>query len=288
MIISDRQQTTKKILGIIASPRKLGNSEIIIKEISRRLPEEHELKLLRLHDFNIEPCRACYKCLFGEEKCVIDDDILQIHAAVSEADALIVAAPTYFLAPNASLKRLLDRGLSFYGLQEKMLGKPAVGIAVAGIKGKEGHTLLGVNNFLKCILADLKYSEVIYSAFPGEAALSDENLTIAQTAADSLFGAKVLPAGPHCPLCGGDSFRFLADNKVQCLLCSNRGTINTSGAISFDIQKDNHELFLSSDVAKEHKEWLKEMKLRFFEELPNLKKSRDLYKGGEFVQPVKK
>ena len=284
----------KKILGIIASPRKLGNCEIIIKEISRRLPEDSELKLLRLHDFNIEPCRACYKCLFGEEKCVIDDDILKIHEAVSEADALIVAAPTYFLAPNASLKRLLDRGLSFYGLQEKMWGKPAVGIAVAGIEGKEGHTLLGVNNFLKCILADLKYSEVIYSAFPGEAALSDINLTIAKKAAEALFGDKVLPAGPHCPLCGGDSFRFLAGNKVQCLLCSNRGTIdvsgmsNTSGTISFDIQKDIHELFLSSDVAKEHKEWLKEMKIRFFEELPNLKKSRDLYKGGDFVKPGKK
>jgi len=37
----------KKILGIIGSPRRLGNSEIVIKEISANLTEPHELKLIR-------------------------------------------------------------------------------------------------------------------------------------------------------------------------------------------------------------------------------------------------
>jgi multimeric flavodoxin WrbA len=44
----------KKILGIIGSPRKMGCSEIMIKEISRNISEPHELVLLRLTDFNPE------------------------------------------------------------------------------------------------------------------------------------------------------------------------------------------------------------------------------------------
>ncbi|HIJ57191.1 MAG TPA: flavodoxin family protein, partial [Deltaproteobacteria bacterium] len=38
----------KKILGIIGSPRRLGNSEIMVKEIGRHIPIPHELKLIRL------------------------------------------------------------------------------------------------------------------------------------------------------------------------------------------------------------------------------------------------
>jgi len=42
----------KKVLGIIASPRRLGNCEIMVKEISGHIPEPHELNLLRLSDFD--------------------------------------------------------------------------------------------------------------------------------------------------------------------------------------------------------------------------------------------
>jgi hypothetical protein len=48
----------KNILGIIGSPRKLGNCEIMVKEISRQISTPHELKLLRLQDFKILPCSS--------------------------------------------------------------------------------------------------------------------------------------------------------------------------------------------------------------------------------------
>jgi hypothetical protein len=35
----------KKIVGLIGSPRKLGNSELIVKEISRNIPEDLEARL---------------------------------------------------------------------------------------------------------------------------------------------------------------------------------------------------------------------------------------------------
>jgi multimeric flavodoxin WrbA len=68
----------KKILGIVVSPRKLGNSEIMVKEISKHVEVPHELNLIRLSDFNIQSCRGCYQCLFKEGKCVLDDDLYEI------------------------------------------------------------------------------------------------------------------------------------------------------------------------------------------------------------------
>ena len=158
----------KKILGIIGSPRKLGNSEIMVKEISRHISVPHELNLLRLQDFKILPCRGCYQCLFKTQGCVLNDDLNTVLKALVDADALIVSAPTYFLGLNASVKCFLDRGLSFYSHIEKLWGKPAVGVVTTGIQGKEGYSLLGIQSFLKLIFADEKNSRVVYGALPGE------------------------------------------------------------------------------------------------------------------------
>ena len=81
----------QKILGISGSPRKPGNCEIMLKAVCRHVPEEHELHLLRLADFDLRPCKGCYRCLFKEKKCILKDDIGLIIEALAWADAVIVA-----------------------------------------------------------------------------------------------------------------------------------------------------------------------------------------------------
>lgn len=275
----------KRVLGIIASPRKLGNCEVFIKEIGRNIPQEHELKLLRIHDFNLQECRGCYQCLYGE-KCVIRDDIKIILDAMSEADAIILAAPTYFLGPNSSLKNLLDRGLNFYRIQESLYRMPSIGIAMAGIEGKEGYTLLGVNSFLKIIMSDIKMSRVVYSALPGEVLLSESNRALAGEMGKALFGQGSVNHGPACPLCGGDSFRFIEEHTVLCLLCSNRGSYRmNNGVLAFDIVRGEHNLFLSREDAVKHGEWLRMMKQRFINQISSLKQVREDNKDGDWIKP---
>ncbi|MFP4033502.1 MAG: flavodoxin family protein, partial [Desulfococcaceae bacterium] len=150
----------KTVLGIIASPRRLGNCELMVKEIARSIPEPHDLRLLRLHDFAIGSCRACYACLFGDGVCPVGDDLPAAIEAIAGADALIVAAPTYYLGPNAALKDFLDRGLSIYAHADRLWGTPAVGVSVAGIPGREGYAKLGIQSFLKLLLGDVKGVEV--------------------------------------------------------------------------------------------------------------------------------
>ena len=122
-----------QVLGIVASHRHLGNCEIMVKEVSRQLTVPHRLQLLRLPDFNLRYCNGCYRCL-SKGGCVLDDDLAEILAAIADADALILAAPTYFLGGHACLKVFVDRGISFYTMAERLWGKPAVGIGIAGIK----------------------------------------------------------------------------------------------------------------------------------------------------------
>jgi len=259
----------------------------MVKEISKNISIPHKLLLLRLSDFDIKPCKACYKCLFKDERCIRKDDFNLALNSIIDADALIVAAPAYFLGANSCLKRFLDRGLAFYAHVDKLWGKPAVGVGIAGIKGKEGYTLLGIESFLSLILSKNKQSTVIYGALPGEIFLNDDNKQVAFKLATSLFGPVFKKSGPTCPLCGGDTFRFLDKNMVRCMLCSNAGTVLIEkDPPVFEINQSEHELFLTKEQALEHRAWLIGMKDRFVKHKEKLKEISLAYRsGGVWIKP---
>ncbi len=269
----------KKILGIIASPRRLGNCEIFVKEIARNCPESHELSLLRISEFNIKPCRGCYLCLFKKEQCILKDDLYQIIHAMEKADAYILVSPTYFLGANSSLKRLLDRGLSFYTHADKLWGKPSIGVGIAGIRGKEGYSLVAIESFLKLILSEIKASTILYSALPGEILLEKKNQRIAAELGKALLGSSIKKRSPSCPLCGGSTFCFLDRNIVRCVLCSNTGTMSLeSGTVVFQIQKDDHGLFLNRGDVIKHRQWLRQEVKRYKEQRVKLRTLISQYK----------
>ena len=279
----------KTILALIGSSRNLGNSEIMVKEISRNIETDHDLRMVRLSAFDIQPCRGCYACLFGEKGCVIKDDFNQLIDEILAADAFIAAAPTYFLGPSSVFKRLSDRGLALYNHAETLWGKPAVAVGIAGIEDREGYTQLGLESFFKLLLADLKATRIIYGALPGEIFYDDANKTAAVELASALFGEPREEAGPACPVCGGRTFRFFDNNRVRCMLCSNPGTVSMEeGRPAFDIQKGEHEMFTSLEAAVTHRAWLKRMKDRFLAEKENLKSiSLSYRKEGRWVKPAR-
>ena len=64
-----------KVLALVASQRKLGNSEILAKEMLSALPDTVEKEMIRLTDLEIQGCKACYACLAEETGYVIQDDL---------------------------------------------------------------------------------------------------------------------------------------------------------------------------------------------------------------------
>ena len=276
----------KNILAILGSPRRLGNSEIMAKEICRHLNSPHVLNLLRLPEFNLAPCRGCYLCLF-KGHCPINDDHAKVTEAILAADAIILATPTYFLGPNACLKSYTDRGLALYPHIESLWDKPAVAVGIAGIPGKEGYTMLGLENFLTMLFADIRARRMIYGALPGEIFLNDHNRDVARKLAAALREPVSEQREPHCPLCGGATFRFIDHHRVRCMLCSNEGSFETSGGKPrFNIQRSDHDLFLTREAALAHRDWLLSMKARFKEQKDALKKISSGYRDdGTWVTP---
>ena len=276
----------KKILAILGSPRRMGNCELMAKEIGRHVRLAHELSLLRLPEFRLAPCRGCYVCLF-KGRCPIDDDYGAVREAILEADALILAAPTYFLGPNACLKRFTDRGLALYPHIETLWGKPAVAVGIAGIPGKEGYTLLGLENFLTLLFADIRDCRMVYGALPGEILLNPDNQAAARSMAAALFGTKPQESLPKCPLCGGSTFRFLEHDRVRCMLCSNTGILQSAaGRTQVFIQRSQHELFLTREDALAHRDWLLSMKSRFRQQKDELKTISSPYRqDGTWIKP---
>ncbi|MDR3553358.1 MAG: flavodoxin family protein [Syntrophobacteraceae bacterium] len=280
---------TKTLLGILGSPRKLGNSELLVKELYRSLPEGWQLKLLRLPELDIRPCKGCYQCLFGEMRCPLDDDFPLALDALVKADACVVAAPAYLLGANASLKRFLDRGLSFNAHIDRLWNKPAVGAAIAGIVGMEGSTKLAVDSFIKMILGDHRGSVVLYGALPGEIFLTGEGREAAKHLAKALLEQKHSSetSGPVCQLCGGDTFRFLRNGGLRCMLCSSQGDYEwKEGRLQVRTFAGDHSLFLTYEDVRNHAEWLRGMKEKFMAMRKELKAVTQSYtQEGVWIRP---
>jgi multimeric flavodoxin WrbA len=287
------REIVKTLLGLIGSPRKMGNSELLVKEIFRQLPDGRQPKLLRLPEFDIRPCTGCYQCLFGEMKCVLKDDFETVLRAIVDADAYVVGSPTYLLGANASLKRFLDRGLSFYSHMDKLWGKPAVGFVVAGYPGMEGYSKLMVDSFMAFTMADNRGSEVVYAALPGDVFAQGTGKEAAKRLAEALVAEKSdtrsVSTNPTCTQCGGDTFRFLDAGRLKCMLCSSEGTYAwEEGRVKTNIPRPDHPLFLSYEDVKNHLAWLQGMKEEFVARRKELKSLvTDYTEAGVWIRPDK-
>ena len=128
-----------KIIGIVGSPRKGGNTEILVKEALAAAGETGaETGLVLLAGKNIAPCDGCGAC---EKKgiCKIKDDMQAIYREMESADGIIFGSPVYFLNVTAQAKAVIDRTYAFLQTR-KLRGKAAAAIVVARRVGA-GHVL---------------------------------------------------------------------------------------------------------------------------------------------------
>ena len=148
-----------KILAFIGSPRKGGNTDILVDEMMKSAQiAGHTSEKIYLYDQEISPCIDCRKCKKDELVCVIDDDMQAIYPKIDDADLLVYGTPNYWYGPSANMKLLMDR-MRPYGANKKLKGKKAVVISPAG----EGPSACGplVEMFRKSI-------EYLGMAYKGE------------------------------------------------------------------------------------------------------------------------
>jgi multimeric flavodoxin WrbA len=133
------------ILGISATPRQGGNSELILNSFLEGASKAgRETEVIRLSDLTFSPCQACDRC-GSSGKCVVKDDMQLIYPKMLSCEALVIATPVFFGTLSAQLKMFIDRFQCWwhakYMLKKPFIPdeekKPAFFICVGALKKKE-------------------------------------------------------------------------------------------------------------------------------------------------------
>ncbi len=101
-----------QILGVVGSPRRGGNTEILVDEILDGATEAGaEIEKIILDALDIRPCKGCFACSKTHE-CVQDDDMKMVIVKMQESQAWVLGTPIYWWGPSAQFKAFLDRWVS--------------------------------------------------------------------------------------------------------------------------------------------------------------------------------
>lgn len=124
-----------KILGICLSPRKGGNSEILLGEAMRGAKELGAMtEFLTIRRMSIKPCNGCGDCV-PEGICAIKDDMQDVYPKILEADGVIFSTPVYFWSLPGSCKIFLDRTYALRFPKLQLMNKVGAAISVASSSG---------------------------------------------------------------------------------------------------------------------------------------------------------
>jgi multimeric flavodoxin WrbA len=98
-----------KVLGIMGSPRRQSNTEILLDrtlEGSREMGAEVEK--LAVSELKVRPCLEIYACL-KDGRCAIKDDMQRVYEKLLEADHIAFASPIFFYGLTSQAKAIVDR-----------------------------------------------------------------------------------------------------------------------------------------------------------------------------------
>ena len=131
-----------KVIGLVCSPRKSGNTEILVREALGAVRKAGgETELIRVADKKISGCQGCGSC-HSTGVCRIKDDMQGIYEALDSADGLIFGSPAYFCSVSSQAKAVLDRTYCML-LTKRLRNKIAAAvIATHRIGGSQALTYL--------------------------------------------------------------------------------------------------------------------------------------------------
>ncbi len=250
--------------------------------------ESASARMLRLTDLRLGSCTGCMRCVIGSKPCPLDDDMAWLVDTVQEADALVLAAPTYFLGPAAVVKLVLDRLLMVTGSTQNSLPppRPAVTVITAGLAGWRGVSL----PYLNALVAAFGYRAIesltAVGPGPGEVLLDDELMAQALAAGKRLGREELDPApAPSgvCPVCRCDSF-ILQEGRAICPICAREAAIEQeNGAIRlhFDASDADDHRWTPDRLQAHMEHWVRSTGPRFLTLRSEIRERRRPYRATE-------
>mgnify|MGYP001062548382 CR=1 FL=1 len=191
-----------KTLVLKASPRKKGNSAMIVGSFVKGLKDAGESDIVEffLNDLDIGPCRGCLNCQKPSSAgCVVDDDMQRIYPELKAADLVVFATPVYWLHVTSRMKAVLER-LTPTATNEdpnQLSGKKAVLVLTYGVDDPNGSEL--VVKMFQSITGwiGMKLETICYCGFKPVSECK-EKLTEAYNLGKAQKGWKTLPLSVKC------------------------------------------------------------------------------------------
>jgi multimeric flavodoxin WrbA len=135
-----------KVVAFLGSPRREGNTEILLKEAIKGVEKSgSSILTFVLNELDIMPCQNCGGC-DDTGTCIYEDDMSQIYDAIRTADRIILASPVFFFTVSAQAKLMIDRCQCIWvekyilkkPIPEGKFGRKGLLIIVGGMKKEIG------------------------------------------------------------------------------------------------------------------------------------------------------
>jgi multimeric flavodoxin WrbA len=181
-----------KVIGINCSPRKGGNTEILIKEVFRSLEANGiRTEFYQLGGKKVNGCIACMKCRKAKDgRCHQKNDVLnECIGKMVEADGILIGSPTYFSDLSTEAKALIDvAGYSLRGAGNPL--KKKLGAAVVTARRAGGiHAFDSINHFFlinEMIIPGSSYWNIGIGKEKGEVVNDEEGLQTMRTLGENM------------------------------------------------------------------------------------------------------
>ncbi len=139
-----------KVVGFNGSPRKDGNTAILIGRLFHELEKEGiETELVQLSEKEVHGCIACYKCAENKDgRCAVNNDAAnELIGKMTEAQGIVLGSPVYFADLTPEMKALIDRA-GFVSISNGGMYRNKVGASLAPFRRSGAmHTIDSMNHF---------------------------------------------------------------------------------------------------------------------------------------------
>ncbi|MBD3191255.1 MAG: hypothetical protein GF308_11455 [Candidatus Heimdallarchaeota archaeon] len=106
-----------RILGIVGSPRRKGNTELLVNEVLKGAEKVGAIsEKVILNELDIAFCQACNACT-NNRKCIQNDDMEIVVNKMRKNDVWVFGTPIYWWGPSAQFKTFIDR---WYGVESSL------------------------------------------------------------------------------------------------------------------------------------------------------------------------
>ena len=166
------------VLGVAGSPRKNGNSDILLKQVLKGVCEENiECSLVQLRDVQFQGCIGCERCRKDKICTGLNDGMSLIYRKFITSKGLVLVSPTHNYNITSWMKAFIDLLYCFYNFENTGprawssrlagQGRKAVLIAICEQENKKdmGFTLDAMRNPIQALGYQVIGEQAVFRVF---------------------------------------------------------------------------------------------------------------------------